>query len=86
MKKLSYVLDNEVVKNTKFYTLKTKVNTLEKKILDATTLIHMDQYNTGKQILEKKMEMLKKIIKPNTSGLVTTTVLNTNISEDENKT
>ena len=86
MKKLSCVLDNEVVKNTKFYTLKTKVNTLEKKILDATTLIHMDQYNTGKQILEKKMEMLKKIIKPNTSGLVTTTVLNTNISEDENKT
>ena len=84
MKKLSYVLDNEVVKNTKFYTLKTKANTLEKKILDATTLIHIDQYNTGKQILEKKMEILKKTT--NTSRLVTTTVLNTNISEDENKT
>ena len=57
MKKLSYVLDNEVVKNTKFCTLKTKANTLEKKILDAATLIHIDQYNTGKQILEKKMEI-----------------------------
>ena len=57
-KKLSHLIDNEVIKNTKFNTLETKVNNLEKKILEATTLIHINQYNTDKQILEKKMEML----------------------------
>ena len=30
-KKLSFVVDNEVVKNIKFNTLNTKVNSLEKK-------------------------------------------------------
>ena len=59
LKKRSDVVDN-VVKNTKFNTPKTKVNNLEKKILDATTLIHINQYNTGKQNLEKKLEMLIK--------------------------
>ena len=52
---LSDVVDNEVVKNTKFNTLKTKANILEKKISDATTLIHINQYNTDKQNLEKKI-------------------------------
>ena len=33
LKKLSDVVDNEVVKNTKFNTIKTKVNSSEKKIL-----------------------------------------------------
>ena len=60
LKNLSDVADNEVVKNTKFNTLKTKVNNLEKKILDATTLIHINQHNTDKQILEKKSEDLIK--------------------------
>ena len=49
LKKLSTVVDNEVVKNTKFNTLKTKVNNL------ATTLIHINQYYTDKQNLEKKI-------------------------------
>ena len=52
LKKLMYlcdVVDKEVVKNTKFNTLKTKVNNLDKKILDAATLIHINQYNTDKQ-------------------------------------
>ena len=40
LKKLSDVVDNEVVKNTKFITLKTKVNNLDIQIPDATTLIH----------------------------------------------
>ena len=76
LKKLRDVVDNEVVKNTKFNTIKTKVNTLQKKIPDVTTLIHINQYNADKQNLEKKIgdddnEM------PNTSGLVTITVLNT---------
>ena len=43
LKKISDVVDNEVVNNTKYNTLKTKVNSLEKKILDATTLIHVSQ-------------------------------------------
>ena len=54
LKKLSDVVHNEVLKNTKFNTLKTKVNSLEKKIPDATTLIHINQYKTDKQNLEKK--------------------------------
>ena len=45
LKKLSDVVDNEVVKNKK-YTLKTKVSSLEKKTPDETTLIHINQYNT----------------------------------------
>ena len=54
LKKLSDVVANEALKNTKFNTLKTKVNSSEKKIPDATTLIHINQYNTDKQNLEKK--------------------------------
>ena len=60
LKILSDVVDNEVVKNTKFNTLKTKVNSLEKKIPDANTLIHRNKCNTDKQNLEKKMETLIK--------------------------
>ena len=56
-------VDNEVVKNTKFNTLKTKVNNLEKKIPDATTLTHINQCNTDKVNLEKKLEMLIKNIR-----------------------
>ena len=41
LKKISDAVENEVVKNTKFKTLKIKVNNLKKKILDATTLIHI---------------------------------------------
>ena len=41
--KSSDVVDNEVMKNTKFNTLKTKVNNLEKKIPDASLLIHINQ-------------------------------------------
>ena len=40
LKILSDIEDNEVVKNTNFNTLKTKVNNLDKKILGTTTLIH----------------------------------------------
>ena len=43
MKKLSDVIANEVVINTKFNTLKTELNSLEKKIPDATALIHINQ-------------------------------------------
>ena len=53
LKKLSDVVDNKVVKNTKFNTLETKINSLEKKIPDAGTLIHINQYNADKQIERK---------------------------------
>ena len=59
LKNLSDLIDNEVDKNTKLNTLKTKVNNLEKKITEATTLIHINQYNTDKKI-EKKLKMLMK--------------------------
>ena len=54
LKKLSDIVSKEVVKNAEFNTLNTKVNNLEKKVSDATTLIHINQYNTDKQNLEKK--------------------------------
>ena len=46
LRKLSDVVSKEVVKNTKFSTLNTKVNNLKRKILEATSLIHINQYNT----------------------------------------
>ena len=84
MKKLSDYLLSDVVKNTTFNTLKTKPNSLENKIPDATTLTHISQYNTDKQNLEKKIGYVDKKIR-NTRCLVTTTVLNTKINEVENK-
>ena len=49
-------------------TQNSKVNNLEKKISDATALIHINQYSTGKQNLAKKIEdVVKKI--PDTRGL-----------------
>ena len=55
LKKLNDVVDNKVIENAKFNTLKTIVNSLERKIPDATTLIQLNQYNTDKQNLEKKI-------------------------------
>ena len=43
LKKLRDLVDNEVVKNTKFDTLRTKVNNLENKIPNATSLTHINQ-------------------------------------------
>ena len=83
MKKLSDVVDNEAVKIRKFNTLKRKVNSLEKKILDAITSMHINQYCTDKQNLEKKIRDVDKI--PDTRIQVTTTNLNTKIHEVENK-
>ena len=60
LKKLSNVVDNEVVEKTKLSTLKTKVNNLDKIIPDATILIHENQYKTHKQNLKKKLKMVIK--------------------------
>ena len=83
MKKLRDLVDNEVAKNTKFTTLKTKVNILGKKILDATTLIHINQCNTDKQYFKKIEDINRKI--PVTSALVTSTIFNIKFTEVENK-
>ena len=82
LKKLINVVDNDVDKNRKFNTLKTKVNKLDKKI--ATTLIHVNQCNIDKQNLKKKIGDVNKKI-PDVSELVTVTVLNTKIKEVEKK-
>ena len=79
LKKLSNLVDNEVVKNTKFNTLKTEANNLRNKIFDAATLFHINQYNKDKQNGDGDKKM------PDTSGLVTTTVLNAKFSEVQNK-
>ena len=42
LKKLSNIVESQLVKNTKFNTLKTKANISQNKILDATTLIHIN--------------------------------------------
>ena len=47
-------MEKQVLKNLNFNTLKTKANNLEKEIPEATTLIHINQYNTDKQNLVKK--------------------------------
>ena len=60
LKKLSDLVDSQVVKNTKFNTLKTKVNKRNKKIPDATTLIDINQYNSDKQVWRKKLMLIKK--------------------------
>ena len=59
MKNVSNVVSKEVVNNTKFNKLNMKVNNLENKILDGTSLI-INQYNTDKKGLEKKTEDIDK--------------------------
>ena len=54
LKKLRDAVDDEAFKNTKFNTIKTKLNNLEKKIPNAFPLIHINQYNTERQNLERK--------------------------------
>ena len=50
-----------------------------------TNLSQINQYSTDKQSSEKKIEDFHNRI-PDTSGLVTTTVLDTKVGEFENKT
>ena len=58
LKKLIDVVDNEVDRNTKFNTLKTKVNNLKMKIPDAATLIQITDYISIRTVM-KNPEMLK---------------------------
>ena len=67
-----------VVKNTKFNTLKTKVNNLEKKIPDVTILVPINQLNTDKQTNKKIRDVDERM--PYLIRSVYTLVLNTKIS------
>ena len=60
LKRLSDVLDKQVVKNKNISRLNTKVNSLEKEIPDLNTLFQINQYNIDKQNLQKKIVMLIK--------------------------
>ena len=53
-------MSKDVVQNTKYSKVNTKINNLEKKIPNATTLIHISQYNTDKQNLDKKIKGVVK--------------------------
>ena len=59
LKKLSDLVDEKVVKNTKCDLLNTKVNNFEK---ITTNLILINQNNAGKQNLGKKQELIKKYL------------------------
>ena len=83
LKQINHVVKNEVVKNTKFITLTTKVNKSDKKIPDAKALIHINQYNTDTENLDKKVEM--SIKKLDVGSLVAKTLSNTKCGEIENK-
>ena len=48
LKKLNDEVSKEVVKNTKFNKLNTRVNNIENEIPGASTLIQTNQYNTDK--------------------------------------
>ena len=57
-----------------------KVNNFQNKIPYTSTLIHIYQFNTDEQYLEKKIWDVDKKL-PGLSGLVTTTFLNTRFGE-----
>ena len=83
LKQINHVVKNEVVKNTEFITLTTKVNKSDKKIPDATALIHINQCSTDTENLDKKLEM--SIKKLDVGSLVAKTLLNTKCGDIENK-
>ena len=58
LKKLSDVVSNEVVKNTKFNKLNTKVDNLENKSPNVSTLPQTTQSNTDKHNLEVLIKKL----------------------------
>ena len=48
LKKLNDVVDKEIVKKTVYNTVNTKVNNLERKIPDTSTVSQTNQYNRSK--------------------------------------
>ena len=84
LEKLSDLMSKEVVKKTVYNKLNKKVNDLENKIPDTSTLIQTNQYNTDKQNLEKNTGEVENKI-PDVDDLVTTNVLTTKVGEVQEK-
>ena len=61
-KKLNNIVTKELVKKTVYNKLNTKINYLENKISDVSTLFQSNQYNVRKQNLEKKIGDVKNKI------------------------
>ena len=72
------------MKKTVYNKLNTKVNSLQKKIPHASTLIQTSQYNTDNHNLDKKIGDVGNKI-PDISDLATTAVLDTKIGNVENE-
>lgn len=58
--RLSDIVDKDVVKETMYNKLGTKVNSIDGKIPSITGLIHKSQYHTDKLNLKKRLKMLIK--------------------------
>ena len=87
-KKLSDVVNRKVVKNTKFNTPKTKVNNLEKKNPDSTTLLWISELEVSglvtTTILNIKISEIENKI-PNISDLIKKEDQHAEISDIEEK-
>ena len=87
-KKLSDVVNRKVVKNTKFNTPKTKVNNLEKKNPDSTTLLWISELEVSglvtTTILNIKISEIENKI-PNISDLIKKEDQHAEISDIEGK-
>ena len=75
LKNLSNVVSKDIVKNTKFNKLITKVRNLGNNIPNASVLLQKNQYTTDKELGEKRGDGENKL--PEVSDLVTIAVLNT---------
>ena len=84
LKKLSDVVNKEVVKNTVYNKLIRKENNLENKTPDAPSLFDLHQYKIDKQDFQKQIVIVENKI-PDVSVYVNTTVFNTKIGKAENK-
>ena len=73
--KLSDLVSKELVKNTNLDKLNIKVNNLENKTPNPTTLVHINQYNTDKQSLEKKIGHVDKTTHDLSDNLLKTQIL-----------
>ena len=65
MSKLINAVDNDVVKETIYDKLVTKVNAIDTEISSTGGLVFKTQYDSGKQNLDKKIEDVNQKI-PNT--------------------
>ena len=73
LKNLSNVVSKDIVKNTKFNKLITKVRNLGNNIPNASVLLQKNQYTTDKELGEKRGDGENKL--PEVSDLVTIAVL-----------